>query len=79
MSSCMVASETDNFCLLRGGNPANFSVLNENILLLVTGEEAILKDKTTWNYHLNFEEKDFTTEKSQFHPIYNSSSLALNL
>lgn len=79
MSSCMVAGKTLNFCLLRVRNQANFSVLNENILVLVTGEEAILEKKTTWNYHLNFEEKDFTTEKSQFHPIYNSSSLAPNL
>lgn len=38
MSSCMVASKPVNFCLLRGRNQANFSLLNENIVRLVTGE-----------------------------------------
>lgn len=76
MSSCMVASKPVNFCLLRGRNQANFSLLNENVVGRVTGEQAILDKKTTWNYRLIFEGLDSTTGKSQFHPVYYGSSLA---
>lgn len=39
----------------------------------------MLDKKTTWNYCLNFEELDSTAEKSQFHSIYNGSSVTPNL
>lgn len=39
----------------------------------------MLDKKTTWNYRLNFEELDSTAEKSQFHSIYNGSSVTPNI